>query len=334
MVAMNTTTQKPADTLRAESAASRLSFEKFGVRRALTDAQKAEAADVFSTNPKALSASKRLFDTTNPRWRAVTCIFSQAKAIWRNHTLPFPEPGVRLLRKNNIPKLEEELAKLKAQLHDAVAALDEDYDTIRAQAREQLGQLFNEADYPGSLAGQFCMSWDYPAVEVPSYLAELSPELYERERQRVAAQFDEAVRLAEQAFTDEFAKLVENLGERLTPDEQGKPKMLRTSTVENLRDFFTKFESMSLRSNPGLDDLVTKAKNLMEGRSAQDLRDNDALRATMKAQMDALSSAIQTEAMPTRRIRMSGGIGVAGPAASAPVSEATPAGEPVPAVTA
>jgi len=50
-------------------------------------------------------------------------------------------------------------------------------------------------------------------VEPPDYLQQLNPELYQQECQRVQQRFDEAVRLAEEAFTAELAKLVSHLTE-------------------------------------------------------------------------------------------------------------------------
>ena len=63
----------------------------------------------------------------------------------------------------------------------------------------------------------------------------LCPQLYEQERARVAARFEEAVRLAEQAFLDEFARLVAHLTERITgADDDGTAKVFRDSAVDNL----------------------------------------------------------------------------------------------------
>ena len=42
----------------------------------------------------------------------------------------------------------------------------------------------------------------------------LSPDIYQQEQQRVAQRFEEAVRLAEEAFLAEFSKLVSHLTER------------------------------------------------------------------------------------------------------------------------
>ena len=65
----------------------------------------------------------------------------------------------------------------------------------------------------------------------------------------MAARFEEAVRLAEQAFTEEFARLVAHLTERLSGvGEDGKPKVFRDSAVDNLAEFFDRFRALNVRS--------------------------------------------------------------------------------------
>ena len=44
------------------------------------------------------------------------------------------------------------------------------------------------------------MAWEYPNVEPPIYLRQFSPALYEQEARHVAGRFDEAMRLAEEAY--------------------------------------------------------------------------------------------------------------------------------------
>ena len=131
-----------------------------------------------------------------------------------------------------------------------MANLDRHYGELKQAAAERLGSLFNPADYPETLVGLFGVAWDFPTVEPPDYLVRLSPGLYEQERARVAARFEEAVRLAEQAFLDEFARLVAHLTERITgAGEDGTPKVFRDSAVGNLREFFERFRALNVRSN-------------------------------------------------------------------------------------
>ena len=73
----------------------------------------------------------------------------------------------------------------------------------------------------------FSIEFDFPSVEAPQYLQQLNPQLYEEECRRVQQRFDEAVKLAEEAFVAELAKLVSHLTERLSGQDDGKPKTFR-----------------------------------------------------------------------------------------------------------
>jgi hypothetical protein len=170
--------------------------------------------------------------------------------------------------------------------------LDEHYAQLRAAARDRLGRLFNAADYPATLFGLFAVAWDYPAVEPPDYLRQLSPALFEQEQARVAARFDEAVRLAEEAFTGELAKLVSHLTERLSGSDDGKSKIFRDSAVENLTEFFQRFRQLNVRSSEQLDQLVEQAQQIVRGVEPQQLRDSAALRQQVATQLSGVQSVL------------------------------------------
>ena len=203
-----------ANRLRATMAAVRVSFTWFGIRKSLSPQQKAEAADAFGAAGNYLSAGKKLFDTSHPAFRAVTAVRNRATSLWRGLSLPYPENGIRLIRQDDIATFDVQMTSLRVELNEAVNQLDEHFAELKTAARERLGRLFNPADYPATLCGLFEIAWDYPSVEPPEYLRQLSPALYEQEKARVAARFDEAVRLAEEAFASELAKLISHLSER------------------------------------------------------------------------------------------------------------------------
>jgi hypothetical protein len=213
--------QAAAERLRSLMAAVRLSFVWFGVRKTLTQEQKSQAADTFGAEGEYLSAAKKLLDTSHPAYRAVTGVKSRIVAYWRGISLPYPEPGIRLIRQDDVPTFTVQLTTLQAELAEAVEALSNQYQELKSAARRRLGRLFNGADYPSTLVGLFEASFDFPSVEPPDYLRQLSPQLYAQEASRVTARFEEAVQLAEQAFTDELSKLVSHLTERLAGIEDG-----------------------------------------------------------------------------------------------------------------
>ena len=143
---------------------------------ALIQAQKAQAADTFGAEGDFLSAGKKLIDTRHPAFKAVTAVRGRTAAYWRSISLPYPEAGIRLIRQDDISAFDVQLTSLKLELSEAVAQLNERYETLKSAARDRLGSLYNPADYPESLQGLFDVAWDYPSVEPPPYLQQLSPE--------------------------------------------------------------------------------------------------------------------------------------------------------------
>ena len=285
-------TTNAASRLRATMAAVRIAFTWFGVRKTLSQEQKAQAADTFGAEGTYLSAAKKLLDTSHPAYRAVTGVRGRIIAYWKGVSLPYPEPGIRLIRQDDVPTFSVQFTTLKAELQEAVEALNGRYGELRRAARTRLGRLFSDSDYPSSLTGLFDVSYDFPSVEPPSYLRQLSPQLYEQESARIAARFDEAVQLAEQAFVGELDKLVSHLTERLSGTVDGQPKVFRDSAVENLLDFFDRFKHLNIRSNEQLDDLVARARNVVQGVEPQQLRDNQSLRQQVASQLAGVQSAL------------------------------------------
>jgi len=298
-------TTTPAQRLHATMAAVRLSFSWLGTTKTLTAEQRAQAAEAFDAEAQSLSAGKKLLDVRHPAFRAVTAIRGEIGTYWKGLSLPYPEPGVRLIKQDKVEEFVAQMADFKVELDDAVENLDRHYGELKRAAAERLGSLFNQADYPESLVGLFDVQWDFPSFEPPDYLRLLCPAVFEQERARVAARFDEAVQLAESAFLEEFARLVSHLCDRIGgTGEDGGPRVFRDTAVDNLSDFFGRFRDLNVRSNEQLDELVERAQRAVRGVAAQDLRDSDAVRQRVAAQLAQVQSALDGMLVerPRRRI--------------------------------
>jgi len=278
--------------LRSTMAAARVSFNWLGVRKSLTSAQKNQAADSFGAEGKFLSAGKKLLDTSHSAYKAVTAIRGRTVSYWKGVSLPFPESGIRLIRQDCINEFDNQLARFREELEEAVHELDQHFDELRSLARQRLGDLYDASYYPDSLIGMFAIEHDYPSVEPPNYLRQLNPELYEQECRRVQSRFDEAVQLAEQAFLEELAKLIEHITDRLSGDVDGKPKVFRDTAVSNLTEFFDRFRNLNVRSNEQLDELVGRAQQIMSGVEPQALRDNEAFRQQVATHLASVQSSL------------------------------------------
>jgi len=284
----------PSQRLRTTTAAVRVSLSWLGTRKTLTTDQKALAADAFGAEGAFLSAGKKLLDTKHPAFKAVTAIKGRIVSYWKSMSLPYPEPGIRLIRQDKIEGFDAQMNEFKDDLDEAVVQLDEHYAELKSAARNRLGSLYNPLDYPESLRGMFQVSWDFPSVEPPSYLQQLHPDLYQQECERVAARFDEAVRLAEQAFMEELQQLVAHLSERLSGQIDGKPKVFRDSAVNNLNEFFERFKQLNVRSSEDLDGLVEQCQGIVTGVEPQTLRDSQGLRQQVAAELGQVQNVLDT----------------------------------------
>src|SRR3954468_7106771 len=151
-------TPSPAQGLRANMAAVRVSFTWLGTRKSLTPEQRAEAAQPFDAEGQYLSAGKKLLDTSHTAYKAVTAIRGKIASVWKSMSLPFPEPGVRLIRRDKIDEFVGLMEEYRAELAEAVANLYRHYGELKQAAVERLGRLFNPSDYPETLVGLFDVS--------------------------------------------------------------------------------------------------------------------------------------------------------------------------------
>src|SRR5262252_6172166 len=143
----------PAERLRTTMAACRVSFTWWGVQRTLTSEQKAQAAQAFDAEGEFLSAGKKLLDTKHTAFRAVTAIRTKIADYWKGLSLPFPEPGVRLIKLEEIEAFDCTMADYRAELDDAVANLDRYFDELKRAAARRLESLYSASDYPETLIG-------------------------------------------------------------------------------------------------------------------------------------------------------------------------------------
>jgi hypothetical protein len=286
------TTDQPAQRLRMTMAAIRVSLSWLGARKTLTPEQRSQAAGTFGAEGNFLSAGKKLLDSRHPAFRAVTAVKGRVLSYANAMSLPYPEPGVRLIRQDRIDVVNDQMNLFKEELDEAVWRLDEHFAELKSAARDQLGSLYNPADYPASLIGAFDVTWEFPSVEPPDYLRQLNPQLYEQQCRRIQNRFNEAVSLAEEAFTSELAQLISHLTERLGGQEDGKPKVFRDSAVGNLQEFFRRFSDLNISSNEELDRLVADAQEIVQGVQPQNLRNNRALRQHMATEMSRVQSVL------------------------------------------
>jgi hypothetical protein len=293
-----------------------LRLSRWGGSKALSADQNAEIASTAGTTAKRLSASKRLYDSKHPAIRKVNEIINQAEAYWKSMTLPYVEPGVRLLRHDLVLEFEQTMRRISESLTPSLENLQANLGEIREQAQQELGTLFNAQDFPNDVRGLYRIAWNYPNTEPPNYLAKLSPEIYQQEVARVRQRFDDTVELALGSFTTNFKEVLERIAEQLAEAKTpGRKKAFYESSVDHLKEtvrfFREQIAPLSLHrfNDSKLDEVVTQAENLFSGftnseEAAKEVRNSTIFRDEVKDLVDQMQTSLEgliTDA-PLRKI--------------------------------
>lgn len=298
------TPEEIAEKLRSETIAIRFSRQVFGAQRKLNADQKATAADAFSAADGWVRGSKVLLDTKREEYKRASGRVLAALAYWREVTTPYPEPGIRLLRRSKLNEFEATMNKIREELKIAVDALDAVYAEAREQAKLSLVDLYDPADYPPTLKGSFGFSWGFPSVDPPEYLRKLNPEVFKQQQAIVNARFATAVAEAEQMLALELAKMLDRWIANLAPGEDGKRKTIRKDSVEGFKELLARVKEMSPGANSTLKKVVDEAELVANGIDVSALKNDGIAASALKDRIASLqqSLAVVVEDAPERAI--------------------------------
>ena len=95
-------------------------------------------------------------------------------------SLPYPEPGIRLIRQDRIDEFAAKMREFQEELAEAVANLDRHYSDLKATARQRLGSLYNAGRLPRIAAKHVLRGFRFPIGATPGLLAATQPGLVRR----------------------------------------------------------------------------------------------------------------------------------------------------------
>ena len=159
--------------------------------------------------------------------------------------------------------------------------------------RPELNGLFREEDYPSpeALRGKFSLRLEI--LPIPSG-DDFRVTLSEEEKARVARDIDDSVRRSLQRGTDDlWARLTATLT-RLV-DRLSKPESrFHASLVSNVLDLAELLPSLNLNRDEALDRFAAEVRSKLQGFTAQQLREDDTLRAAAAVDTAGILYDMQT----------------------------------------
>jgi hypothetical protein len=277
-----------------------LSISKWGGVKKINDNQLAEMIETHEW----LTATKKLVDPES--LKPICKVGNSARTYLTSISLPFPIQGMVFIPKEIITRVDQKLEGFKTEFNQTVTTFLDDYDKLRETAMVYLGDLFNEVDYPVHVEKKFSFAWRFIILDVPNGKSGiLSPEIYEREKEKFIQTMEEARTMAIESLREEFGSMVERITERFTQSGDGKPKVFKNATVESFYEFFETFKEKNIFRDQQLDELVERAQAVLGGVSAESIRTNADLKENIRAGMAEVEGVMAVAlARPRRKIVM------------------------------
>jgi hypothetical protein len=240
----------------------------------------------------------------------VRAVIGRARKNISRISLPFPISGFDLIHKDQISRAEETLKADEGDFWAEVDKVEDRFEEEKAIARIQLGPHYSDFDYPSNIRTKFGFEWKYLLIETPGKHGILTPEIYEREKEKFKIMMEETRELAMAALRQELADHVSHIVERLSRSEDGKVKTFKNCMVEKIQDYLDVFDARNLFGDDKLAELVKQAKALIGGVSPEAIRENIWLKKSIAEGMGKIKQSIDGAIidLPRRKIRLPGSV--------------------------
>jgi hypothetical protein len=235
--------------------------------------------------------SKFLFKSK--KYREIVSAFSEIRRHMDRYCLPSQKRGFRLVPKSILSSFDEELKILMEQAQDRINEFAAQWPGVVAQAKIDLGELFDANQYPSAdaILTYFQVDREYLNFNTTG-LEETSAELYLEHEKRAVEKAEAGARQVENALCSAFGELVESLVHHLTPSAEGGSKAFHGSRITQLVDFLDLFKHRNLTGNENLDALVVRSQKLLDGLAPVDIKNSTTLTSHLKTQFKEIESQL------------------------------------------
>ena len=242
------------------------------------------ASDALTESSNARTNTARVSKDLIPRApiQAINQAYDAAFRTLKHMTLPWSDDGRRLIPASVVMSFTSQMQAHEKTFWGLVADLQTQYAELRAQAEEDLGDLFNADDYPPAASIPTRFKFAYGLEPVPSS-GDMRVELPDSVLASVSAglqkDIDERLRAA---TSDVYSRVHAALSRMVTVLNADKPRIFDSLTGD-MHALVAVLPDLNLTNDPKLTSLAQKLDAQFHAVTASDLRESEGLRA-IKAQ--------------------------------------------------
>lgn len=200
----------------------------------------------------------------------------EARTIHNSLTIPWDDRGTRLLPIEAYEKYTSRIDELIEARRDAVNTLIHNFDEHVNRARINLGNLFDQDEYPSpdELRQAFDMNTEFePVPDSNRFIAGIPDEEREKIKQAIEQRIAARVQAGVEDICQRLAKVVQVARQQLqeTGEDQPTPRIY-DSMVENLREIADNIPLINITDDPRLKAAAQRLHTATADLSADHLR--------------------------------------------------------------
>ena len=264
-----------------------VTVKKFGNTRQDKEASR-QTAEANNASTEVVKVNKKLLNS--PVISAITKVQGQiTNGPVKTFTLPWEDKNWRLFQRDVIAKFETGLKNLVDRFEANKAELADDIDKVLDQARHDLGDLFNEYDFPSKqdIIDAYSISIEYRSVPETNDVRLGPSEEWVQARQAEAQKKAEdriqsALDTVHSTVVDSLSHLIDRLSQHGVKKDGGtRNQSFNNSMIDQLNTLAEILPSLNITGDARLtkaaNDLLTK----LSGLDPDELRENKSLRESV-----------------------------------------------------
>jgi predicted nucleic acid-binding protein len=206
--------------------------------------------------------------------------------------------GDYLISLQMLDEVEEKLNEFYKARVELVEKFIEAYEEEVKKSREKLNSLWDGKFYPTpkQVRKKFSMVWDTLVIGVPEEIKNISVCLYNKLQQRMMERVEEAYEIIVLNMRKEAISHIKSLISRLShnPKDGKRKPALKDATFKILREYLDSFAARNVANDQELNEAIEICRTSLAGHSAEEIRDNDALKTSIKSDFDRALSVVQS----------------------------------------
>lgn len=206
-------------------------------------------------------------------------------------TLPWEDRGNRLLPTSMFLDYKSKFNTLYAQFQQMRGEIAYNYDALRQTARNYLGAMYNEADYPSVDEVMSKYDWQMTFSPVPDaghFLIDIPSSELEEVKQSLHRENDARLQEATRSAWDRLHKMLEGMADKLKEAPDGKTKRWHDTFVTNASELCSLLAHLNVSRDPKLEQARQMLQQSINGVNVDMLKVSPTAREQLKSNVDSI----------------------------------------------